>query len=223
MKTDELIVELASRAEPVRPLAAPAARFLTWFAIAAVCGLIAVSLFGVRPNLGKAILQPSFVAVALLALGTTILGAAASIVLAIPGAERSAWLRGGATIAVVAWGVLAIASVVLAGHGFAGAADWPICFLRAVVVAALPSFLMWRMIRAGYPLKLRWSRALGTTAALAVGAIVVHFACPIDNPAHALLGHYGPVLALTVLSVWVGPDLSRAGSRTRRIRSINQL
>jgi len=223
MKTDQLIADLASRAEPVRVLAAPAIRLLTWFTSAAVCALIGVALFGVKPNLGEVIQQPSFAATAVLALGTTILAAAASLVLAIPGAERSAWLRGGAAVAAGAWGALTIAAVVLAGHGFAGAADWPICFLRVVAVAVLPTVLMWRMIRAGYPLKPRWSRALAAMAALTVGAIVVHFVCPIDDPAHGLLGHYGPVLSLTVLSVWAGPDLSRAGSRTRRIPSIHQL
>jgi hypothetical protein len=220
MKTDQLIADLASRAEPVRVMASPAARLLTWFAIAAVCGLIGVALFGVKPNLGDAIQQPSFEATALLALGTTILAAAASLVLAVPGAERSALLRGGAAVAGVAWGVLAIAGVVLAGHGFAGAADWPICFLRVVAVAVLPTLLIWRMIRAGYPLKPRWARALAATAAVTVGAIVVHFVCPIDNPAHALLGHYGPVLTLTVLSVWAGPDLSKAASSARRLPPI---
>ena len=60
----------------------------------------------------------------------------ASLVLAVPGAERSPLLRR-STIALVArWAITLLAAIVHAGHGFTAVADWPACFLRVMARSA---------------------------------------------------------------------------------------
>ena len=66
------------------------------------------------------------------------------------------------------------------------------------------------MIRRAAPLQPAWSGALAGFAAVASGAIAVHVACPFNDPAHTLLGHFAPVLA----TGWLG---ALAGRRWLRV------
>jgi len=209
MNTDDLISELTSRVEPVRVLPPPATRFLRWSALAVVSAVAAVAVFGMRPHLPDVLREPDFIATALLAFGTAALAGAAALVLVIPGAERSPVLRAATATLAIVWTIVAIAAVIRTGHGLSGAADWPICFVRVMAIAAVPGFVLFRMVRAAAPLRLSWTSALATTAPLATGALAIQFVCPIDNPAHALLGHVGPVLVIGLVGVLMARRLLR--------------
>ena len=101
MKIEDLIVDLSSRATPVRPLAPPAIRFAGWLAVAVAFGLAALAGFGPRANLAEAISLPLFITTAVLTFGAAALSGVAALVLAIPGAERSPALRVSALMASV--------------------------------------------------------------------------------------------------------------------------
>ena len=49
-----------------------------------------------------------------------------------------------------------------------------------------------------------WSAALATLASVALGAAATQFLCPIDDPAHQLVGHVLPVAFLSVWGAIVG-------------------
>ena len=48
MRTEDLIVDLASRVEPVRPLPSPAVRTVAWLIVAAACVAAGMASFGLR-------------------------------------------------------------------------------------------------------------------------------------------------------------------------------
>ena len=202
MRTEELIADLASRATPVRPLPPPSVRFAAWSAAALGSAAAGIAAFGLRPHLNELVRQPEFTGLAIVAVGTSALAGASSLVLAIPGAERSPALRATATTLVGGWAAVLLANVIRAGHGFSGVADWPICFLRVLAIALLPAIVLFQMLRRAAPLRRGWAAGLAATAAVSIAAGAIQFICPLADPAHALVGHFAPVLVGAGLAVW---------------------
>src|SRR5262245_64481949 len=93
MRSEDLISQLASRVLPVQPLPPPWVRVAAWSGLALACAAIGIAVFGPRSNLQSAAGDPGFLLLAALAAGTGAFAASASLVLAVPGAERSPALR----------------------------------------------------------------------------------------------------------------------------------
>jgi hypothetical protein len=196
MRTEDLIADLASRAAPVRPLLSPGIRALGWLGIAIVFGAAGLVIFGPRPGLNALVTQPDFLWAATLALATAVFAVMAALVLAIPGAERSPVLRG-TTVAIVGlWAVTLATAIVRADHGLTGVSHWYVCFIRVVAIGLVPAVALVVMLRRAAALRPGWTSALAMAAAAAAGALAIQFICPLDDAAHALMGHFGPVVAL---------------------------
>jgi hypothetical protein len=195
MRTEDLIADLASHTTPVRPLRSPGIRALVWLGIAIAFGAAGLVIFGPRPNLRLLVTQPDFLWTATLALATVVFAAMAALVLAIPGAERSPLLRT-TTVAIVGlWAVTLATAIVRADHGFTGVSHWYVCFLRIVAIGLVPAIAAVAMLRRAAALRPGWTGALAMAAAAAVGALAIQFICPLDDAAHALVGHFGAVVA----------------------------
>jgi len=198
MKTEDLIADLASRATPVRPLPSPSVRTLAWLAVATASAAAGVLVFGTRPNLASLVTSQDFLLTAALALATAGLSAAAALVLAVPGAERSALVRGIPLAVLGMWTLTAVMTVLQASHGLSGVSDWYVCAIRVAAIGFVPAMVLVAMLRRAAPLRLEWTGALALASAAATGALAIQFICPVDDAGHALLGHLGPVLALAV-------------------------
>lgn len=212
MKTEDLIADLANRATPVRPLAAPGIRALGWAAVAAVCVALSVLVFGARPDLARRFAEPEFLSIALIAFATSVLAVLAALVLAIPAAERSPILRVFTATAALAWAVTLLAAMLMNGHGFSEVSHWYICFARAIGVALIPGVLLVGMLRRAAPLRPVLTSALALSGATAMGALAMQLVCPIDDAGHALIGHFGPVVALGAIGAAVAGTLLRPRS-----------
>jgi len=55
------------------------------------------------------------------------------------------------------------------------------------------------MLRRAAPLRHGWTAALAMAAPAAAGAFAIQFICPLGDAAHALFGHFAPVVAAAVL------------------------
>ena len=194
MKTEELIAQLAGVAEPVRPLQPPWFRAIAWSGIAILSAAAGIAVFGVRSDIATAIREPEFVWIALVVLATAVFALMAALVLAIPGAERSPILRGSTLLLAGLWAVMLLDAIVRTGHGFAAVSDWYVCFVRVTGMALVPAALLFGMLRRATPLRFAWTSGLATMSATAVGAVAIQFICPLSDPGHALLGHFGPVM-----------------------------
>ena len=60
------------------------------------------------------------------------------------------------------------------------------------------------MLRRAAPLRQAWTGALATLAAAALGAAATQVLCPIDDPAHQLVGHVLPVILLAIAGTIAG-------------------
>jgi hypothetical protein len=205
MSTEDLIAELARDAAPVRPLPSPGMRAIAWSAVALAAWATGIVVFGARDDLAASLEQSGFLWTAVIATAACVFAAMSALVLAIPGAERSRVLRTSTVALVGGWAAGMSIAVLRAGGGFAGASDWPVCFVRVLAIGLLPGIVLWRMLLRAAPLRPAWTMALAAIAATAAGAMTIQFVCPQTNPAHLLLGHVGPVLVMG----WAGAASAR--------------
>ena len=204
---EDLIVDLSSRATPVKPLARPLIRFVQWFAVAAAIAIAAVAVFGPRADIGHAIQQPMFIATAALTFAAAAVGGVAALVLAVPGALRSAGLRLAAFWLLGAWGLVLAILLMRGGIAFPSDPHWPACALRILGVGAIPAWVLVMMIRRGAPMRPAAAGEMAAIAAMGTAAVAVQMACPFDAPSHLIRGHFLPVMVLTIAGAWMGPRL----------------
>jgi hypothetical protein len=211
MKTEDLIADLAGRVTPVRPLAPPSRRALGWFAVAVVFAAGGIAYFGARPDVFVRLTQPDYLWTAILALTTSTLAAIATLVLAIPGAERTVLLRRTTVVIIVIWAVTAVWSVLATGRGVPIVTDrhWPACFARVVLISVVPVTTLFAMVRRSAPLRLGWTAGLAAAAAASMGALAVQLVCPLDDAGHSFLGHFLPVLVIMALGITLRRALVR--------------
>ena len=207
MRTEELIVQLASSAGAVQPLPRPSVRLARW--AAGVLPLIAVGVMVIGPRADASIVirQPAFMVLALVTLATALLAAAGAFVLSVPGAERLAVHRTTTLIAGSAWMSVLIARLLEGGNPVQRLMVLPIHSLCVIEIAGfgiVPAWALFVMLRRAAPLRQAWSGALATLAAAALGAAATQVLCPIDDPAHQLVGHVLPVILLVVAGTIAG-------------------
>jgi hypothetical protein len=209
MKTEELVVDLARQAAPVAVLRPPVVRLLTWLPLALLSGLAGVAVYGLREDSATMAYTDRFAIDAALAAIVLLSGAAAALVLAVPGAERRPFLRFSAVTALVGWTAYGVAALATAG-GTVSDLHWPVCVLRIATMAILPGVALVAMVRRGAPLSPRWTSSLALAAAAAVGALAIQVICPVVTPDHLLIGHIGPVVLAAIVAAVAASRLSRA-------------
>jgi hypothetical protein len=223
VRTDELIVQLARAAGPVHPLPSPSARLARWIAVVLPITALGVIVMHPRVDLGAALQDPRFVGRALATVATALLSAASAFVLSVPGAERSPFQRAVPLLAGGLWALVLTLFLIDGGNPVPRLATLPFnppCIYQIIGLSVVPGLALFAMLRRAAPLQPAWSAALATLAAAALSAAGTQMICPVDDPAHQLVGHVVPVIALTVIGGVVGRPLLDwlAGIReTRRL------
>lgn len=203
-RTRALIRRLLDEAAPVRRLRTPLARLGLWLLVVATVSGV-VGLFGVRPDLGARLRDPTYLldVTALAAAG--MLMAAGALQEAVPGYEarwaaRSLGLGLGLT-AIVLWflypvhGEVTVTQFIATGVG---------CATKSVVLAALPWCALLLAVRHGAPLAPARAGALAGGAAFLTAALLMRVACAMDEGLHLFVWHALPVAGGTALSAVIG-------------------
>lgn len=203
--TRQLIEQLAAHATPVRVLASPLRRALSWIALAAAIVAVAVANFGLRPDLIVALSTPAVALEWSAAVLTGLLAAYAVFQISVPGrSPRWAWLP---VPALILW----LSSVGLGCFG-----DWlhlgPQAFaidssgwhcMRAISLISLPSGLVLLvMVRHAGVLRPASTALLGALSAAALSAAGVSLFHPGESALMVLVWHLGAVALLSALG-WV--------------------
>ena len=191
MRTDELIVQLARSAKPIRPLPPPGVRALRWFIAAAVVVLAGIAAIGPRDDLGSALGQPVFLGSLVALVLTLASGAAGAFILSVPGAERSAVQRALPLLAAAGWSAIWLMTVAAVSEtaGQTTAAIHAACVIEIVLGAVVTGGLLLMMIARAAPLRPVWAAALASLASMATGAVLAQILCPLDDAWHQLIGH----------------------------------
>src|SRR4029078_13065040 len=126
----------------------------------------------------------------------------AAFTLSVPGAERSPMQRVVPIAAVAAWPALLLVLLTSGGDAvtrvLALPVNWP-CGLKITVLSLVPGWMILAMLRRAAPLQRVWTAASASLGAVALAAAATQFVCPVDDPAHQLVGHVLPVALLTAL------------------------
>jgi hypothetical protein len=212
VRTDELIQQLASDLEPVRPLRPVSLRVAGWVVLAGASLAMVMLLMGVRRELGDTLDRADFAFEALLLLATALSAAAAALVISVPGAEQSRlvrWLPMVGGIACLLWaaGELGLAAATGAPTGRLTFA-WH-CVYKTTSVAAIPGAALFLMVRRAAPMHATWAGLLAVLATTAVGVLGANIICPNDRPLHMLLWHVAPLLLFAALGAALGTWLLR--------------
>ena len=207
MRTDDLIVELARNASPVTPLASPSVRFARWAAVMFVFAAIGVFVLGPRADIAEALRQPVYIARLLITLLTALLAAFTAFVLSVPGAERTKAQRMLPFVAVGVWTALVGMFLIAGGDPVARVIAFPVnwpCGYKILGFSLVPGFALFALLRRAAPLEPLWSASLAALAATALGAVATQFICPVDDPAHQLVGHVLPVIVVAMAGTAIG-------------------
>jgi hypothetical protein len=207
VRTDDLIVELARNASPVAPLASPSVRFARWAAVMFLFAAVGVFVLGPRPDIAEALRQAAYVARLVITLLTAVLAAVAAFVLSVPGAERTKAQRIMPFVAVCAWTALLGTFLIAGGDPVARVIAFPVnwpCGYKILGFSIVPGFVLFALLRRAAPLEPVWNASLAALAATALGAAATQFICPVDDPAHQLVGHVLPVVVLAAAGTIAG-------------------
>ena len=206
MRTDDLIVTLARNAAPVTRLASPAVRFARWAGLMFVLALVGVFLLGPRPDVADALRQPAYDARLLITLITAVLAGVAAFVLSVPGEHPKAQ-RIVPFVAAGAWAALLGTFLIAGGNPVARVAAFPVnwpCGYKILGFSVIPGFTLFALLRRAAPLEPVLNAALAALAAAGLGAVATQLICPVDDPAHQLVGHVLPVVVLATVGTAIG-------------------
>lgn len=201
MKTDDLILQLAKDAVPVRRLKVPFVRFCRWLGASFLCLAAGVAVFGWREDLVAVGYKPGFILQGILILGLVILSAFSAFVLSVPDRKKTC-VDVIPLLTLFLWFVVISYSCFTSetfptGMGFSCAKD-------ILVLGLIPGALLFLMIRRAAPLQLGKVGAFCALSVAGLGALGTQFICSNDNPLHVLMWHYTPVLILGAVGMLLG-------------------
>jgi hypothetical protein len=203
VKTEELIVQLTRSLEPVQPLPSPFVRLIRWAALSFAIATLGVLAIGARADVADVVREPAFAALAMLAIATGIAAAASAFVLSVPGAERSPAQRAVPFVLFGGWVALLAVMLVSGGAALERLLALPVhalCIIEIAGFAFIPGWALFNMLRRAAPLKRTWTAVFAALAATALGAAATQILCPLDDPAHYLMGHIAPAVVFTVVA-----------------------
>jgi hypothetical protein len=207
-KTEEFIRQLTENAVPVRPLAPAYRRAAAWLALSigyvVVVMLIVVAVTG--RTLFSNLADPAFILEESAALVTGVAAAVAAFALTIPGRSPKwmllplpslgIWLASLGPGCIQEWNRFGWQSLPLT-HNL-------LCFPFIIIFGAVPSLVMWRMLRRGAPLAPHMTAALGGLAAAGLANVGVRLVHPEDVTVMLLVWHMGGVIVLSAVAAGAG-------------------
>jgi len=200
MKTDDLILQLAHDAAPVRLLPSPAKRTALWLAVGLPYIALIVFMMSPRADLTERLAEPRFLVEAGMALATAMAAAFAAFSAVVPGRPR--WLLLLPVLPLSVWlGSLGqgCLDILLRASPFVLGWDW-VCIPAITIAGAVPALAMLLMLRRGAPLYPCATVALGALAATALGGFGLRLFHPQDASLMVLVWQFGTVALLTALA-----------------------
>jgi len=211
MRTEELIDRLAQDGGPVRPLAPPLRRALTWLAVALGFAVAMVWAIGPRPDLAERLVEARFLYEQGAALATAVAAAVAALALTVPDASRLWRLL--PVIPGAAW---------LGSLGVGCLRDWarmgpdglrltpdPECFFYIALIGSLPMLILVLMLRRGAPLRPNWTMGLAALAAAAMGNFALRLFHMQDAALMVLVWQVGAVALIAGVAALAGRSVLR--------------
>jgi hypothetical protein len=200
MRTETLIHNLAKECQPVKPLGNPAVRFLKWFAATSLILSAVVLIWGPDPS-PSLFFNPAFVIQAAIMLCVSLSCALSAFILTVPDKKNLKFHFMLGTILILWFGL--IVYLFLAAD-LSDSRPGYLCVSRTILFAALPSMLLFQMLKKAAPIKSGMVGLLASLSVLSVAGLGVQFFCQKALPAHILIWHIIPVCILSGIGFFLG-------------------
>jgi hypothetical protein len=160
-----------------------------WSLAAVLFTSLVIGLTGVRPDLGAAFAEPTFVLRALFLLGIALISVFSAFRLSVPG-ETKRWIDSAPAIAVSAFLILLV-------YVFFASDTRPPAYsyscVRNVLAFSLPtSVLLYLMLRRAAPMKPGLVGMIASLGSAALSSLGTEFVCRHDDAAHVFVSHFLP-------------------------------
>jgi hypothetical protein len=214
VKTEDLVRNLTTNAEPVTRLRPPMARAVSWLLLSLTYVAGVVLVVGVRPDIQARLTESRFLLEVVATFMTGAMAAAAAFCAGCPG--RPIWERFAPVPFLLVW----LASL---GEGCWQTWTQPgqglqvdfVCLPSILAVALVPCILMFVMIRRGAPVAPMTTTALGALASAALGAGALRLFYTLDASVMILVWQFGSVILLSLVAALFGRAVLRWPSATR--------
>lgn len=211
MRNEELIAQMAARATPVRRLAPPARRAVTWLGVALLLAAGVFAWHGPRPNLAEQLASPGMVIPWLVSILTGVLAIFAAFHLAQPDRSgRWLWLP---VPALAVWiGTLGLGCLAAwLENGARGLVLEPgTDCLRPIALASVPlALVLLFLLRHAGPVRPLSTTVTGALAVSSFSSAAMELFHESDAALTVLVWHVGTVVILTALFLLVARPLMR--------------
>lgn len=200
MDTNDLIAALTQDLKPVKPLAAPPLRALTFTAAALLVVLALLFLGGARAGWPMS----AGIEAALMTIAG-ISSAVAAFYLAVPDTRLRRMPKLLLALAVLIWAGLCLYAFTMMPAGALREEPAALsCVIGLVAMSVVPVALGTLMVWRGSPVWRGMAGGAVWLSAASFGAAGMRFLCANDGLGHLLLWHFAPVLALAALGAYLG-------------------
>lgn len=204
--TNDLIARLSQEVKPVKRLA-PVWLRATVFSVltaVAVAGGIAMFTEGLRPDwtvmLGPHLCQSAGIFMA------GVLAAVAAAILSVPDTRIRAHVWGMLGLSSAIWLVVIVEQLSQGWPGLSAVGERN-CLTDLVLLAVVPAIAAFFAATRAAPVWRGWAGFAMTLAAGSFAALGMRFICANEEPAHLLVWHFLPVLALALFGMGLGEIL----------------
>jgi len=201
VRTDDLIHDLAEQGRRVRLTPHYVVRFTGWAAASVFWVALGVAVLGLRSDLAVEWHSGLFLLQAALAFCLAAASAGLALVLSVPGDLNRPYALVPVAL-LLAWAVLLVGAILSAGHVDSG--EGLHCVRNIMVLALVPEFLLYIILRAAAPLRGRFIGFLAGLGASSLACLATSFVCRVDDPLHLLVWHFLPILSLSAFSALIG-------------------
>lgn len=204
MKTDDLIKNLASDAEPVKPIK-PLRDFTLWLSVTIGLTLLLSCSLGLRSDLFSKLSSTLFLLEIFFALSTGVLAALAANWLSVPDIRQQKWVV--ALPFIPLFGLCAVAT-----YDFSLAPSFDIvrsayAVVDMLTVAIVPAVILFTMLRKAATTH-RWAASIMAIMAVSsFGYVASRLVCRVDEPGQIFTCHLTPMFIIGVIGALFGVRL----------------
>lgn len=213
MQTEELIARLGEALVPVRRAPPPWRRVALWLLPSLAASVGVALFFGIRSDLARRLVDPSFLLEAGAALLTALAAAWAAFSAGRPDAPAWKLLLPLAPLAL--WlgtlGQQCLLIVIARGPGGLVVTQDAVCLPAIAMGGLVPAIVVVALLRRVTPFRRGYAAFCAALAAAALGACALRFYHPEDAAVMVLIWQVGSVAILTAAGGWVSRLFLRQG------------
>ncbi|HMC12777.1 MAG TPA: DUF1109 domain-containing protein [Gallionellaceae bacterium] len=204
---EQLVAELADGAARVKPAPHPYQLSLKWMGAATAYLTVSLAISGLRPDLVQALQRPWFIAEIVALLLVFVATSFSAALLAFPDLHQKRSL-----VFAPAWMfALFLVVILFAWHADSPPAPLPVhsfeCTLSITLVSLLPAVWTFYAIRKYASTNYYWAGSIALLSAFSVGALWLRLHEVNDSILHVVEWHYLPMIAASILGLWLGKVL----------------